>query len=136
VGNVYGNTGGVNGPWAVWVSDDGRTWERLADLELAQDQVCTEAVERAIEASDSEFDCPIAVTAGDAGWVISTWVKSTEHHQSVWASADGRTWEPLSVPGVSTEEFWGDLPQVALGSDAIVVNGSDGESSAVGTIAP
>jgi WD40 repeat protein len=122
VGNVYGNTGGVNGPWAVWVSDDGRTWERLVDLELGQDQVCTR----------NSGDCPIRVEAGEAGWVIST-----GKHQSLWASADGRTWERLALPAaISIEEPWGFPPVVAFGGDTIVVNGSDGLASAVGTIAP
>ena len=131
-GSVDGNTGGVNGAWAVWLSDDGRTWERLLDLELGQDQVCTEVVEQASEALEWDSDCPIAVMAGDAGWVIST-----GKHPSLWASADGRAWERLTPPpAIAMEEVWGFPPGFAFGGDTIVVDGSDGLASAVGIIEP
>lgn len=105
---AVGNTGSMNGPWAAWVSDDGRTWERLLDLDLGHDQACT-----------GEQLCPIGVTASDAGWVIST-----GRPQLLWASVDGRTWEPFSVPEISIDEPWGFLPPLALGGSTIVVVGS------------
>jgi hypothetical protein len=116
---AVGNTGRKNGRWAVWASDDGRTWEPLLVPGLDSDRSCSE--------------CKIGVAVGDAGWVIST-----GRHQHLWASADGLAWERLTVPGISIEEAWGWLPGLALGGDTIVVNGSRGRisASAVGTIEP
>ena len=102
VGGVGERRGAEQG--AVWVSDDGLTWQR-ADLEL---------------------NYAFTVAVGDLGWML-TGLKDAEDtmHQDMWFSADGLTWDgPYDLPdGLAT----GYLPaQLAVGSDAIFgVGGRD-----------
>lgn len=106
---AVGNIGSDQGPWAAWVSDDGRSWERLPDLERAEP--CP-----TIEGVDYCLTLMAGVTADDAGWIIYSW------DGAAWASTDGLTWEPLrGWPGIRGGYI---PPEVAIGGDTIVAIGS------------
>jgi hypothetical protein len=102
---AIGNVGGERGPWAVWVSDDGRSWELLPTLKRAAPcaTVCAD-------------NLLAGVAAGTSGWVICSW------DGAAWTSADGRVWEPLrGWPAIRGGYI---PPIVALGPGVIVVSGS------------
>jgi hypothetical protein len=96
-------TGGVGEQGAVWVSDDGLTWQR-AELDL-------------------EFAFTVAV--GDLGWMLTGSAGSEDgRYQHMWFSTNGLTWDgPYDLPnGLATGWL---LPQLAIGSDAIFGVGGD-----------
>jgi len=106
---AIGNVGGERGPWAVWVSDDGLSWELLPTLKRAAPCATVNGVTACI---DNLF---AGVAAGTSGWVICSW------DGAAWASADGRAWEPLrGWPGVSGGYA---PPFVALGPGVVVASG-------------
>jgi hypothetical protein len=110
---------------AVWVSDDGFSWERLSMPEPAgpcpfvDPGLCGHVLSR--------------IVAGEAGWIILDW------EGSAWTSADGRTWDAApSWPAIRA----GYTPQgLALSPGSIVVTtyGVEtgyGEIGVVGTFEP
>jgi hypothetical protein len=104
---------------AVWVSDDGFTWERLPQLQpvgscpLPDDLICGHVLSR--------------VAAGEPGWVI------LDYDGFAWTSTDGRTWEAL-VGWPSISGGW--LEQgVAVSPGSIVVS-YPGGVTAIGMFRP
>jgi hypothetical protein len=92
VGGVRGSSG------AVWVSDDGRTWDLLP--------VTLNEISR--------------IGAGELGWMLleSGHGRSGDHG---WVSADGRTWEAL--PDGLPNAFWAYVPaSLVIGEDRILVS--------------
>ncbi len=101
--------GGVSGANAVWVSEDGLTWQRLEPDAAASDF------------GPSPGDYLVTVSAAESGWMI---VRSDG---AAWTSRDGRTWEPLrGWPGIRLVGYtWGDQPQsVAFGGGTVAASGS------------
>ncbi len=93
--------GGVGQRGAVWVSDDGLTWER-ADVDLGG---------------------AFAVAGGEMGWMLTGQTEwGWDNTQQMWFSPDGLTWDgPYALPdGLWTVYI---PPQFAVGSDAIFAVG-------------
>lgn len=99
-------SGSSQEPEALWVSDDGLTWERLPALErpVPCDSACAESVGMLVR-----------VAAAESGWMILA------RDGAAWTSSDGRTWEQLrGWPGV--HGVWSS-PSLALDPGTIVASG-------------
>jgi hypothetical protein len=92
--------GGVGGRGAVWVSDDGLTWQQ----------------------ADVDLDYASTVAVGEMGWMLTGGLADRREdpiHPYMWFSTDGLTWDgPYQLP-VALASIWGIAPQLAVGSDAI-----------------
>ncbi len=92
--------GGVGGRGAVWVSDDGLTWQQ----------------------ADVDLDDAGTVAVGEMGWMLTGGIYDRREdpiHPYMWFSTDGLTWDgPYELPAALTS-IWGIPPQLAVGSDAI-----------------
>lgn len=93
--------GGIGGEGAVWISDDGVSWQR-ADV----------AVEMAT-----------GIAGGDLGWILTgSAVRGDPLAVDMWFSRDGLTWDgPYEGPETLATVY--SLPQLAVGTDMIFGNG-------------
>ena len=106
VGGVRGSGG------AVWVSDDGRTWDLLP----------------------VPFNEISRIGAGELGWMLL----ESGHGRSGdrgWVSADGRTWEAL--PDGLPNAFWAYVPaSLVIGEDRILVSTLNTGVFVIGSLVP
>ncbi len=92
---------------AVWVSDDGLTWQR----------------------ADMELNTAFTIAAGEMGWMLIGSLGEGNAH--MWFSTDGLTWDgPHELP--KALEFGWFLPQIAVGSDAILAVGPQKQTLVIG----
>ena len=97
--------GAVLGANAVWVSEDGLTWERLVPDAAASNF-----------GSSDVGNQLVTVSVAESGWMI------VGYDGAAWTSRDGRAWEPLrDWPGIRGGYI---PPSVAFGPGTVVVSGS------------